>query len=139
MIATVPTNHLDFLSRSLSVNINIIIGRNAIIDNIVHKLFRSQNFVLFFSDAGSIWFAFFHKNEPIITNIRSSTIHIIKNRVISNPLNQLMTSVSFNIPITSKAIAITQQIIAHTLLQVALLWGSHVCSIFIILPWLSFP
>ena len=54
IIATVPTNHLDFLSRSLSVNINIIIGRNAITDSIVHKLFRSQNFILFFSDAGSI-------------------------------------------------------------------------------------
>ncbi|MBR7036949.1 hypothetical protein IKI14_03645 [bacterium] len=54
MIATVPTNHLDFLFRSLSVNINTMIGRNAIMDNIVHKLFHSQNFVLFSSDAGSM-------------------------------------------------------------------------------------
>ncbi|MBR4633759.1 hypothetical protein IKO50_02070 [bacterium] len=54
MIATVPTIPLDFLSKSLSVNINIIIGRNAITDSIVHKLFHNQNFVLFFSEAGSI-------------------------------------------------------------------------------------
>jgi len=133
-----PTNHLDLLSRSLSVNINIIIGRNAITDNIVHKLFHNQNFVLFFSEAGSIWFAFFHNNEPIITNIKSNMIQIIRNVVISNPLNQLITSVNFNIHITSKAIAIIQHTMAHILLQVALLCGSPVCSIFIILPWLSF-
>jgi hypothetical protein len=73
-----PTSPLDFLSKSLLVKINIIIGKKANTERTVHKLFQNQNLVLFFSEAGSIWFAFFHNKEPGMKNNKSKPRQISK-------------------------------------------------------------
>ena len=59
-----------------------ISGRKAKQATITPRLFQSQNRVLFFSDAGRMWLAFFQSWEPMMTQARSSTIRMIRHHSV---------------------------------------------------------
>ena len=114
-MATTDTIALSFLSKSLFSRTKIINGKKARTDSIVPRLLIIQNLVLFFSEAGSIWLAFFQKSEPGIKQAKSKIIQIIKNAVVLNVGNRFIFPFSLKIPITSKNMAIIHKITAMAL------------------------